>query len=81
MIDTVKAKPFDDSFEEQVNYSEMLYKMNIKFEFNKKDVLDILCIEKEGEASIYPIEIRNRVKDIIFEQMRKYPYLFENRQK
>ncbi len=32
--------------------------------------------EKDGEASIYDIELRKRVCDIIFEQMRKYPYLF-----
>ena len=53
--------------------SEDLYKMNLKFSFNKKDVESLLS--SDG-ASIYSEEIRNRIKNIIFEQMRRYPYLF-----
>ena len=40
---------------------------------NKKDIEDILESE---DAKIYSKEERDRVKTILFEQMRKYPYLF-----
>ncbi len=73
LIDSVKAKTISEDFEEQTNVSEILYKMNLKFHFNKQIVDELL--EKE-EVLIYPQEIRDRVKKIIFEQMRKYPYLF-----
>lgn len=76
MIDSVKAKTISLDFEEQLNISEILYGTNLVFSFTKKDVIDMLCIEKDGEASIYDIELRKRVCNIIFEQMRKYPYLF-----
>ena len=72
-IDSVKSKPFSDSFEEQVDISEVLYKMNIKFNFTKKDVDELL---ESQDAKSYSKEIRERVKTVIFEQMRKYPYLF-----
>lgn len=45
--------------------------MNLKFRFTKKDVKELLA-----NAEIYPEEIRSRVETIIFEQMRKYKYLF-----
>ena len=48
-----------------------LYKINIRFQFTKNDVTELL--EKAVE---YPEEIRNRVEMIIFAQMRKYNYLF-----
>ena len=73
LIDKVKSKTFIESFEEQTELSEKLYGMNIHFNFNKKDIEDILESE---EAKIYSKEERNRVKTILFEQMRKYPYLF-----
>ena len=73
LIDKVKSKTFIESFEEQTELSEKLYGMNIHFNFNKKDIEDILESE---DAKIYSKEERNRVKTILFEQMRKYPYLF-----
>ncbi len=76
-IDSVKAKTFSLSFDEQLDISEALYGMNMKFSFNKKDVLNILSLEgATSESIIYPKEIRERVCKIIFEQMRKYAYLF-----
>ncbi len=74
LIDSVKGKTFVDDLEEQMNISEILYGTNIVFSFTKKDVIDLLSSE---EASIYPKEERDRVEKIIFEQMRKYPYLFK----
>ena len=42
--------------------------------FGKKDVMDLL-----KDADIYGQEIRDRVAKILFEQMRRYPYLWENK--
>ena len=72
-IDSVKAKTISLNFEEQMDISEQLYGMNLKPHFTKKDVDDILDAPR---AQIYSEEIRKRVKTIIYEQMRKYPYLF-----
>lgn len=74
LIDGVKSKTISLNFEEQMDSSERLYGMNIKFKFTKKDIENILDSE---EASIYPIEVRERVKTILYEQMRRYSYLFE----
>ena len=73
LIDSVKSKTISLNFEEQTEVSEKLYGANICFNFTKKDVEEILSTE---EASIYSIETRNRVKKVIFEQMRRYSYLF-----
>ena len=73
LIDSVKGKTFSSNLEEQMDVSEILYGVNIKLEFTKKDVEDIL---DNDIASIYSDEERSRVKKIIFEQMKKYPYLF-----
>lgn len=72
MLTEVKAKSFCDDFEEQLGISELLYGDNLKFYFTKKEVRDIV-----DSASIYNQEIKNRVKEIVFQQMRKYPYLIE----
>ncbi len=77
LIKTVKAKTFSTSFDEQLEVSELLYGNNIHFYFIKSDVEEILSLRgNEGPASIYPLEERKRVRDIIFEQMRRYSYLF-----
>lgn len=72
-MDKVQSKTICGEFEEQLDISEALYKMNLKFRFTKKDVTELLA-----GAEIYSEEIRNRVEMIIFAQMRKYPYLFSN---
>ena len=73
LIDSVESKTFSTNFEEQVEVSEKLYGSNIKFSFTKEDVDKLLSNE---ETSIYPLEIKERVRKVIFEQMRRYPYLF-----
>lgn len=72
-IDSVKSKTISLDFEEQLNVSEILYGSNLKFCFTKKDVEDILS---SVNNEMYSKEIIERVKTIIFEQMRKYQYLF-----
>lgn len=74
LIDSVKSKTISDDFEEQTEVSEKLYGMNLYFNFTKKDVDKTLDSE---EASIYSIEIRERVRSVIYEQMRKYPIYFK----
>ena len=71
LMKNVQSKTICGEFDEQLDISEVLYKTNLKFQFTKKDVNELL---KNAEA--YPEEIRNRVETIIFTQMRKYTYLF-----
>jgi hypothetical protein len=73
LIDSVKGKTISSNLEEQMEASKDLYGMNLKLEFTKKDIDDILS---RKEALIYSEEIRNRVRKVVYEQMRKYPYLF-----
>ena len=71
LMENVQAKTICNAFDEQLDISESLYKMNLKFRFTKKDVTELL-----ENAEGYSDEIRKRVETIIFAQMRKYPYLF-----
>lgn len=78
MIDSVQGKTFSTDLEEQLDISEILYGMNIQFSFTTRDVYRILGLEGENPmVSIYPLEVRQRVRKIVCEQMRKYPYLFK----
>ncbi len=70
LIDSVHAKTLDTDFDEQVDAVEKLYGEQIHFHFNKRDVERILASEP-----YYSDEIKNRVRDIIFDRMRKYGYL------
>ena len=71
LIDNVQSKTICSEFDEQLDISESLYNINLKFHFTKKDVNELLV-----NAGAYPEEIRNRVEDVIFAQIRKYTYLF-----
>ena len=71
LIDNVQSKTICSEFDEQLDISESLYNINLKFHFTKKDVNELLV-----NAGAYPEEIRNRVETVIFAQMRKYTYLF-----
>lgn len=71
LMEKVQTKTICHAFDEQLDISESLYKMNLKFRFTKKDVTELL-----ENAEGYSDEIRKRVETIIFAQMRKYPYLF-----
>lgn len=67
-----KAKTICSDFEEQLDISERLYGINLKFYFAHKDV-DLLLERVE----VYSKEEKERVREIIYEQMRKYGYLFK----
>ena len=70
LMDRVQSKTICGEFDEQLDISEALYKTNLKFQFTKKDVTELLA-----DAEDYSDEIRKRVETIIFAQMRKYTYL------
>ncbi|MBP3593837.1 MAG: hypothetical protein J6J44_04865 [Lachnospiraceae bacterium] len=76
MVKEVEAKTICASFEEQLDVSEMLYGAHLKFSFTQKDVKNLI-----DTASIYPKEVRGRVEEIIYAQMRKYQYLFTTARK
>ena len=67
----VRAKTICPSFEEQLEISEALYGVNLRFNFSKGDVKEII-----NQVDIYSREEKQRVESIIFYQMRKYQYLF-----
>lgn len=50
---------------------EKLYGYHLKFSFTKSDVRKLI-----DSAGIYSDEEKRRVETIIFQQMRKYQYLF-----
>ncbi|WP_294784969.1 hypothetical protein [uncultured Eubacterium sp.] len=72
-LSEVRAKTIGGSFEEQLDVSEEVCGTNLYFHFNKKDVEQLL-----EEIPGYSEQEKNRVQDILFEQMRKYKYLFKN---
>lgn len=74
LMGQVKAKTICTNFDEQLDVAERMYGVNITFSFNEKDVCEIL-----DKATIYSEDVRARVKDIIFSQMRKYGYLFRGK--
>lgn len=72
LIDSVKAKTICDDFGEAAELAEELYGQHIKFEYSNTVLETILDKEQ-----IYSSEEKNRVKKVLLEQKRKYPYLFD----
>ncbi len=70
-IKTVKAKTLCNSFDEQLDAAEELYRNSIRFSWDAQDVNNIL-----SQVDIYDNEIKNRVREILLEQRRKYAYMF-----
>ena len=66
-----KAKTFCLDFDEQLDTIEKLYGQHLKFNFSNADAERIL--EEEGE---YPSEEKERVRELLRLQRRKYQYLF-----
>lgn len=71
-IKNVQAKPFDISFDEQLNAVEELFGSHLKFYFTRSDVYKIT----DEIKAIYDEKIVQRVEDILLEQIRKYQYFF-----
>ena len=71
-MDEVQAKTICFDFDEQLEISEAKSNVNLRFTFTKDDVDQVI----DG-ATIYSEEERERVRTIIYTQMRKYAYLTE----
>lgn len=72
LIENVKAKTICSDFDIQLTVSEKLYGENLKFNFTKNDVEEVT-----NNVIGYSKEEKERVRDIIFNQMRKYVYMFD----
>lgn len=72
-IRTVHAKSFCKDFDEQLDASEELYGRRLQFCFSRDEVRALL-----DKAVVYPENMRKRVEEVIFLQMKKYEYLFLN---
>lgn len=72
LIDEVRSKTISTNFDEQLDAAEELYGQQIHFSFTKRDVDRIL-----DEADLYGERERERVRTILYQQMRKYQYLFK----
>ncbi len=73
-MERIEAKPFSSDFDTQLDAAEELYGIQLHFSFTPKDV----CTELASLADYYPLEIRQRVEQIIRRQMRKYGYLMRS---
>ncbi len=71
-IKKVQAKPFDRSFDEQLNVVEELYGSQLEFYFKKSDVYRLI----DELKAVYDEKTVQRVETILLQQMRKYQYLF-----
>ncbi len=71
----IKAKPFSDDFDEQLDACEMLYpEYQFRASFGIEDVLKILSDYK----GIYDDMILERIESVMRGQIKKYQYLFIN---
>lgn len=71
-ISRVRAKPFAQDFVEQVDAANELYGSCLKFSFTKADVEEVLG----SMVGLYPDDLLQRVKLVVYEQMRKYSVYF-----
>lgn len=73
-MDEVSAKTICSDFDEQLDLAESAFGVQLKFHFTKKDVQKLLdTVAEYGEAE------KERVKNILYLQMRKYQYLFHKK--
>ena len=71
LMKEVRAKTICSDYDEQLDLSEQLYGVNLRFSFTKKDVKMLL-----ENVTEYSAQEKERVETIIFSQMKKYEYLF-----
>ena len=69
----IEAKPFGFDFDAQLDAAEELYGIQLRFGFTAKDV----CTELDSLADYYPLEIRQRVEQVVRWQMHRYAYLMD----
>lgn len=71
LIETVHSKTFCDDFREAIEIGEKLYGEQVHFTYDSRLLEDAL--KKEP---FYSAVEKERVKTVLLEQKRKYPYLF-----
>lgn len=71
LMTEVKAKTICEDFDEALYAAEELYGTHLKFSFDKTEIQAIL-----DNVTIYTQDEKQRVETIIYQQMRKYQYLF-----
>ena len=71
-IKKVTSKPFSNDFDEQLDCAEELYGAQLKFNFNRTDIINII----EDVMNFYNADIVKRVEKVLLEQMRKYSIFF-----
>ena len=67
-IGKVQAKPFDRSFDVQMEAAEELYGTQLRLQFDRSDIRTVL----DSVAELYDAAVINRVERVLGEQMRKY---------
>ena len=72
-IGKVQAKPFDCSFDAQMEAAEELYGTQLRLQFDRRDIRDVLATV----AELYETPILERVERVLGEQMRKYKVYFK----
>ena len=72
LINSVKAKPFSISFDEQVDAAESLYGIGLHLNYSNSDIENSFATLKDW----YPAEILSRVKTVVLERKRKYALYF-----
>ena len=68
----IEAKPFSRDFDEQLDAAEEMYGSHVHFTFGKKEIDRIL----EKCADGYPKEAVERIRETLYQQVRKYKYMF-----
>ena len=71
LMSDVKAKTICESFDDALNAAESLFGIGIHFDITKKEIDEL--IDRETN---YPADMKNRVKEVLHQQLRKYRYLF-----
>ena len=73
LIEEARPKTICQDFDEQLDIAEQLYGQQIRFYYGVKEIESLLAAEQ-----YYPNEIKQRVKEILINQRRKYRYLFND---
>ena len=71
LILQVKSKTLSMDFDEQLDAVEKLYGQQIRFSFGRSEIERVL-----EDEPYYPREVKDRVREILLQQRRKYQYLF-----
>lgn len=72
LMNDVEAKSISTNFDEQLDFSEEACGYHLHFSFTIEDVEELL-----NNDTVYNVEEKNRILEIMRVQMRKYQYLFE----